>query len=318
MADPRIVILASKPETYAASVRARFPGALVSFCRSYDALPAALAEHRPEVVLAAKIRAPFPRDVLFGCPSLRWVQTVSAGVDHLLPLDPRVQVTSASGVHDEALADYVIASMLLFNLHFPRFFLQQQERIWKEHELLPSKGQTLVVLGLGGIGSLAARKARSLGMRVSGVKARPALRPEGVDEVHGVEALPEVLASADFLAVTLPLTPETKGLVSRDVLRSMKPGSVLVNISRGSIVDEDALVEALREGPLKGAVMDVFETEPLPRESPLWDLPNLVITPHTGDIRGWQDRVAELFCENLERFRTGAPLENVVDPVRGY
>jgi phosphoglycerate dehydrogenase-like enzyme len=316
--ERRILILASKPDVYVGPVRARFPEAIVAVCRSYDALPAALQEHRPEIVLAAKIRAPFPRQVLFDCPSLQWVQTVSAGVDHLLPLDPRVQVTSASGIHDEALADYVIASVLLFNLHFPRFFRQQRERVWKEVELVPSKGQTLAVLGLGGIGSLAARKAKSLGMRVVGVKARPAIRPEGVDEVCGIEKLVEVAGRADFLAVTLPLTPKTKGLVSRDVLSSMKPGSVLVNVSRGTIVDEEALVEALQHGPLKGAVMDVFATEPLPGESPLWDLPNLVITPHTGDISGWQDRVADLFCENLERFRTGAPLENLVDPLRGY
>ncbi len=118
--------------------------------------------------------------------------------------------------------------------------------------------------------------------------------------------------------MTLPLTSRTKGLVGADVLQSMKSGSVLINLSRGTIVDETALRKALEEGPLRGAVMDVFEREPLPSDSPLWDLPNLVITPHTGDIQGWRQKVAELFCDNLERHLAGEPLQNVVDAERGY
>jgi phosphoglycerate dehydrogenase-like enzyme len=229
-----------------------------------------------------------------------------------------VKVTSASGVHDEALSDYVIGAVLLWNLDFPRFFREQQERSWRPGELVPAAGQTLAILGLGSVGALAASKAKKLGMKVIGLKARPEIRPEGVDEVHGVEKLREVAARSEFLALTLPLTPSTRGLVSEDVLQSMKPGAVLINISRGGIVDEAALVSALREGPLRGAVMDVFASEPLPKESELWALPNLVITPHTGDIQGWQKKVTELFCENLARWYEGAPLRNLVDPERGY
>ena len=169
------------------------------------------------------------------------------------------------------------------------------------------------MLGLGSIGRLTAKKAKALGMNVVGVRARPS----GPDEV-GPERLREVLADADFLAVTLPKTPQTLGLVSADVLRAMPERAVLINISRGGIVDEAALVDALSEGRLAGAVLDVFETEPLPRESPLWSLPNVVITPHTGDIRGSRSRVAELFCRNFERFRAGQSLENSVDIDRGY
>jgi phosphoglycerate dehydrogenase-like enzyme len=139
-----------------------------------------------------------------------------------------------------------------------------------------------------------------------------------VAEVHGPERLREVASGSDFLAVTLPLTPNTKGLVSDSVLQSMKPGSVLINLSRGTIVDESALSKALENGPLRGAVVDVFAQEPLPPESDLWDLPNLVITPHTGDIEGWREKVTELFCENLRRRLAGEPLRNVVDPERGY
>jgi phosphoglycerate dehydrogenase-like enzyme len=315
-----ILILAREPEVFALPIRELTPGVRLAGASSYGDLGAALREWRPTIVLASAVETglAFPREELFSCPSLRWIQTVSAGVDYLLPLDPRVTVTSASGIHDEVLADYVVCAVLMWNLRFPRFFRQQRERVWEPDELLPAKGQTLAILGLGGVGTLAAGKARKLGMRVSGVKARPEIRPEGVDEVHGVERLRDVAASADFLAVCLPLTERTRGLVGASVLQSMKPGSVLINLSRGGIVDEGALLTALKEGPLGGAVCDVFEREPLPRESELWDLPNLVVTPHTGDVRGWERKVAELFCENLERFRAGQALRNRVDPERGY
>jgi phosphoglycerate dehydrogenase-like enzyme len=315
-----ILVLDQEPSVFAGPIRERAHGASVAECASYDDLERALAERRPSIVLASKLGRPFPRDALFACPSLRWIQTASAGVDHLLPIDPRVIVTSASGVHDEVIADYVICAALMWNLRFPGFIRKQRERRWEPQELARVRGQTLAVLGLGRIGALAAEKAGKLGMRVVGVKARPEIAPAGVrvDEVRGVEHLREVASEADFLAVTLPLTPRTRGIVDGRALQSMKRGSVLIDVSRGGIVDERALVTALREGPLAGAVRDVFDEEPLPPESELWNLDNLVVTPHTGDIEGWQRRVVELFCENLERWRAGRALENVVDPGRGY
>ena len=318
MSAPRVLVLAGKPDVYLNAVRSRFPGIDLESCRDYRDLEAALRDYRPSIVLAAKIGAPFPRDTLFSCPSLEWVQTASAGVDHLLPLDPRITLTSASGIHDEVLTDYILCSVLMWNLHFPRFYRQQRDHVWESAELVPTAGKTLSILGLGSIGRLAAVKAKRLGMHVIGLRARPGAPPEGVDEVHGAERLAEIANRSDFLAVTLPLTSKTKGLVGDEVLQSMKPGSVLINLSRGTIVDETALRKALEEGPLRGAVMDVFEKEPLPKESPLWDLPNLVITPHTGDIQGWREKVADLFCDNLRRRFAGEPLRNVVDPERGY
>ncbi len=318
MNGTRALVLAGKPDVYLDAIRRRFPDVVLESCRDYRDLEAALRDFRPAIVLAAKIGAPFPRETLLSCPSLEWVQTASAGVDHLLPLNPRVTVTSASGIHDEVLTDYIVCAVLMWNLHFPRFFRQQREQVWEPTELVPAAGQTLSILGLGSIGRLAAVKAKKLGMRVVGFKARPSAPPEGVDEVHGVERLPEVASRSDFLAVTLPLTPKTRGLVGQEVLQSMKPGSVLINLSRGTIVDETALQKALERGPLRGAVMDVFEKEPLPPESPLWDLENLVITPHTGDIQGWREKVAELFCDNLRRRLADEPLRNVVGPERGY
>ena len=318
MSETRVLVLAGKPDVYLEPIRARFPDVVLESCRDSRDLEATLRDFHPSIVLAAKIGAPFPRETLFSALSLEWVQTASAGVDHLLPLDPRVTVTSASGIHDEVLTDYVICSVLMWNLHFPRFFQQQRERLWKSMELVSTTDQTLSILGLGSIGRRAAVKAKNLGMRVLGVRAHPGKPPEGVDEVHGVEHLSEIASRSDFLAVTLPLTPKTRGLVDDRVFQSMKPGSVLINLSRGTIVEERALVKALAAGPLRGAVMDVFASEPLPKESELWDLPNLVITPHTGDIQGWREKVADLFCENLARRRAGETLKNVVDPERGY
>jgi len=318
VSETRVLVLAGKPDVYLEPIRARFPDVVLESCRDSRDLEATLRDFHPSIVLAAKIGVPFPRETLFSAPSLEWVQTASAGVDQLLPLDPRVTVTSASGIHDEVLTDYVICSVLMWNLHFPRFFQQQRERLWKSMELVSTTDQTLSILGLGSIGRRAAVKAKNLGMRVLGVRAHPGKPPEGVDEVHGVEHLSEIASRSDFLAVTLPLTPKTRGLVDDRVFQSMKRGSVLINLSRGTIVEERALVKALAAGPLRGAVMDVFASEPLPKESELWDLPNLVITPHTGDIQGWREKVADLFCENLARRRAGETLKNVVDPERGY
>ena len=322
--DLRVLVLAEKPSVYLDLVHIRFPDMATFTCESYDDLPAALQEHRPTVVLAAKIgKQPFPRETLVTNPSVQWIQATSAGVDHLVPFGSDIHLTSARGVHDDVLADYVLCSILMFNLHFPTFFRQQQEREWNPRALEPTVGQCLVVLGLGSIGQLVAAKAKTLGMYVIGIRARrnaALLRTDldAPDVVEGVEQLKEVVSQANYLAVTLPLTPGTRGLLSAEILSSMKTGSVLVNISRGGIVDEAALVNVLHKGPLRGAVFDVFENEPLPKDSKLWDAENLIITPHTGDIRGAKKRVAELFVKNLDLWQREEPLLNPVDPVRGY
>ena len=322
--ETRVLILSGDPDVYLEPLQDQFPALSVRSCRSYDRLPDVLHEYQPTVVLASKMgREPFPRETLLEDSSVQWIQATSAGVDHLLPLSRRVQLTSARGVHDEVLADYILCSVLMFNLHFPTFARQQVERVWRPQALEPAAGQCLVVLGLGSIGHLVAAKAKRLGMRAVGVRARPDAampRPglDAPDAVLGVDRLKDAVGEADHLAVTLPLTPRTRGLVSSEILRAMKQGSVLINVSRGGIVDEQALVAALREGPLSGAAIDVFEKEPLPPDSELWDLSNVVITPHTGDIRGAQQKVAELFCRNLKRWRSGEPLLNLVDPERAY
>ena len=318
MKDLSVLVLASEPEIYSAPIKDRFPNAKVVACGDYESLAPTIASHSTNVALVSRLGTPFPREVLLHAPSLKWVQCSSAGVDYLLPLNERVQVTSASGIHDGVLSDYILSAVLMFNLHFPLFIRQQLERVWQPRELVPMEGQTLVVLGLGSIGRLTARKAKKLGMRIIGVKARPTGTEDGIDEVVGPQELADVVTRADALAICVPKTAETRGLVGRKVLMNLKRGAILVNVSRGGIVDEAALLEALNRGELGGAVLDGFNEEPLPRTSPLWNTPGIVITPHTGDVLGWRGMVADLFCDNLARFLSDEPLHNLVDPNRGY
>jgi phosphoglycerate dehydrogenase-like enzyme len=242
-------------------------------------------------------------------------------VDYLLSLNERVLVMSALGIHDGVLSDYILSAVLMFNLHFPLFIRQQLERVWQPRELVPMEGQTLVVLGLGSLGSLGsitARKEKKLGMRIIGVKARPTGTKDGIDEVVGPQEWAGVVTRADALAICVPKTAETRGLVDRKVLMNLKRGAILVNVSRDGIVDEAALLEVLNRAALGGAVLDGFNEEPLPRTSPLWNTPGIVITPHTGDVLGWYGMVADLFCDNLARFLSEEPLHNLVAPNRGY
>lgn len=314
--EPSVLVLSAAPKPYLEALHRRFPSLAVSVCGSYEALPAALDSTRPRAVLASKLGSGgFPRELLLGATSIEWIQCDSAGVDHLLPIPGATLVSSASGVHDEALSDYVIGHVLAANLHFRRFLEQQRERVWQPHPLVPAAGQKLVVLGYGSIGRRTAAKARGLGMDVVGVRRHPD-PPER--SVVGLDGLASAVAEADFLVVTLPRTPKTLGLVSAEVLSSMKRGAVLINISRGGIVDESALARELADGPLASAVMDVFATEPLPVDSALWSLDNLVVTPHTGDVLGWQEKIAALFCDNLARFLGGEKPENLVSSEHGY
>jgi phosphoglycerate dehydrogenase-like enzyme len=155
-------------------------------------------------------------------------------------------------------------------------------------------------------------------MQVVGIRARPAPTAH-VDRVEPMEQLHSVLGIADFVVVCLPLTPTTRGLIDAAAFRALKPGAVLVDVSRGSIVRQAALVDALKSGRLKGAVLDVFETEPLPKDNPLWDMENVIVTPHCSSVYdGWEQRSVEMFCDNLDRWKRGEPLRNVVDPTRGY
>ena len=260
-------------------------------------------------------------------PNLRWVQSGGAGVERFLTPEfvaSPILLTNAAGIYAIPIADHVIAFMLAFSRGFPHYLRNQAERKW-EWDAGPSgggdelNGKTLGIVGLGGIGLEAAKRAKSFGMRVIATRRRPDRSTPFADEVRAPNALPWLLAESDYLALCAALTLRTRHLIGERELRLMKPTAYLINIGRGGLIDEHALVLALQSGRLAGAGLDVFAKEPLPADSPLWSLPNVIITPHSsGSSPRSHDRLMELFCENLRRYLAGEELLNVVDKAEGY
>lgn len=260
--------------------------------------------------------------VLAAAPAVRWLHTPSAGVDHLLippVLDRDITLTNSAGVHAIPIAEFVLAYLLSHVKRLPAYAAAQAEARWnRAAEPGELYERTMLILGAGGIGQAIAERAAGFGMRVWGTRRRPRPTP-GLERVVGMAEWRSLLPEVDFLVVAAPLTDETRGMVDAAALAALKPGAYLVNIARGPIVDEAALVAALEQGRLAGAALDTFDTEPLPPESPLWRLPNLTITPHaTAHSPRMRERQIGLFLENLRRFRAGEPLLNVVDKSAGY
>lgn len=278
-------------------------------------------------------------------PRLQWVHIHWAGVDHVLghPLlvDEKIALTNASGIHATNIAEYVFMMLLAFGHRLPTLLAYQQERRWPEEErfttLVPLelRGSTLGIVGYGSIGREIAHVAQVFGMEVLAVK-RNVRQPEadessyvlpGTGDPEGSyfhrlyppEALVSMVRECDFVVITVPLTDATRGMFSAEVLAAMKPTAYLVNVSRGEVVDEKALIAALQEGQIAGAALDVFTTEPLPAESPLWTLPNVIVSPHVaGDMADYNEKAARLFIENLQRYLAQKTLLNRVDRSKGY
>ena len=258
-------------------------------------------------------------------PKLKWVQSGGAGVEGYITPDfiaSAVVLTNAQGTYAIPIADHVMAFILHFSRQFNHLLRRQVKREWAdwgEHEMDDLKDKTLGIVGLGGIGSEVARRAKAFDMRVMATRRRPERPSKDVDEVRGAEALPWLLGESDYVALCPALIPETRHLIGAEQLRLMKPTAYLMNVGRGGLVDEGALVEALQAGEIAGAGLDVFEEEPLPADSPLWEMPNVMITPHrAGDSRRSHERFMALFCENLRRYVAGEALLNVVDKTAGY
>jgi phosphoglycerate dehydrogenase-like enzyme len=262
------------------------------------------------------------RQLLDATPNLRWYHTVSAGVENM-PLaelaERGIVLTNNSGSYDVQIAEHLMMFVFAASRQLHRYRDQQRSRVWKDlsHEEL--RDATIVVYGMGSIGGEVARLASAVGMRVIGVRRKATSREPGIARVVAAEQLAEVAGEADYLAITAPLTAATRGAISREVISRMKPTAWIVNIARGAIVDEDAMVEALRDKRIAGAGLDVFATEPLPPDHPLWTMENVMITPHSsGDSPRANERTLVLFAENLRRYKVGEPLLNRVDYKAGY
>jgi phosphoglycerate dehydrogenase-like enzyme len=254
-------------------------------------------------------------------PRLKWIQNTGAGIDGLLPLDwlpADIALTNNRGAHGPKAEDSCAMAISLLNARLPQMIAAQRNHAWQQVYTTPVAGKTAVVIGFGDLGQAAGRAAKKLGARViavtrSGKAARPA------DAVYPVSRIDRVLPKADFVIVTAPLTSETRNLLDRRRLDLLKPEAALVNIARSPVVDYDALRNKLAQGTLAGAVLDVFQPEPLPADSPLWDTPNLVITPHVScDDPRYIDRLLDFWFENFGRFLAGKRLKNLVDRQQGY
>lgn len=282
-----------------------------------------------EVLLRGPMPAASFDRLLSRCPRLRWVHSATAGVERVLTSEAAARgltITNARGVFSEPIAEYTLMMILSVLRRLPELMELQRERTWQPLPAREMHQVTIGIVGLGSIGRTVARLALAFGARVIATRKEPdAARdltdpiPDGMDRILAHDQLPELLAESDFVVLALPLTRETDRLMNGPRLARMKPGSWLINIARGQLVDQRALLRALRSGPLAGAVLDTIWEEPLPPSSPLWDAPGLIITPHTSWSSGRVlDRSIELFCENLQRYREGRPLRNLVDPEAGY
>lgn len=316
---PRLLIAHDDPHRYLDTVKNAFPELELFVCSEPGLEPEA-RRFAPQAVFSWKGKA-VPAETqrsIIACPQVEWVHVAGAGFEHLMPLPDHVTVTNSSGVCSDFMAETVIGAILMWNFGFPEYMKMQGRKQWQQDCWVPLSQKTVLIIGLGSIGCAVARQAKAFGMRVLGVRHSGA-PVDDVDEVFLPEQLREALSQADYVCLHIPLTAGTHHIFGRAEFERMKPAAVLVNTARGGVVDEQALADALNSERIRGAYFDVFETEPLPVDSPMWRLPNLIISPHVADsVADWQNRFAQFFLTNLGRWMNGESLLNTVDPRKGY
>jgi phosphoglycerate dehydrogenase-like enzyme len=296
------------------------PGVHYRFIEPWSQPPADAVD--VDALLIWNVRSGYLREHWSRFTRLRWVHAGSAGVE--LVLFPElaasdVVLTNSRYIFDEALAEYTIGLMLTLSKDLYATFKYQTEHRWVQRESETLSGKAVVMIGVGPIARRTAQLAKALGMSVRGVGRTARGGDPDFGDIVAPEAMPELFAKADYVVMVLPGTPQTDGMVGATELGVLKPTARLINVGRGSTLDQDALCSMLRTGRLAGAALDVMSPEPLAADSPLWDVPNLIISPHmSGDHTGWQRDIADLFVRNLERFQRSEPLLNVVDKRLGY
>jgi phosphoglycerate dehydrogenase-like enzyme len=309
-------VLDGQREWVVAYLQDAFPGLRVTAAGSAEELPEGL---RVDAVIAPTL--PWLPAALKRLGRVGWIHFLSAGVERIwdMPFDRAgVLLTKSSGVAAAPMSEYALGAMLHFAKSFDRFVAQAREGRWERAWLDELTGRLLMILGMGHIGAMLAQRARVFGMRVVGVQRSP--RPvEGAERCIGFDEVVDWLGETDYLVVCLPLTPETRNRVDAAFLAALKPGAVLVDISRGGVVVEQAVVDALASGRLRGAALDVFEREPLPADSALWGDPRVLLTPHVaGTTPYYMERALEVFVENARRLMRGEPPATPVDLGKGY
>ncbi len=262
--------------------------------------------------------------LIHDAPKLRWIHSRSAGLDGLLfpaLVSSPVPLTNGRGVFSQSLGEFVLGATLFFAKDFRRMIRNQEAGRWEQFDVDEISSQTMGIVGYGDIGHACAWRAKAMGMTVLALRRRPE-RSEGdgnVDRMYGFDGLHEMIGQCDYVVAALPLTPDTKGLLGAAEFASMKPSGIVMNVGRGPVVDEPALIEALQARHVRGAALDVFSEEPLPPGHPFFGMSNVLLSPHCSDnTRDWLDQAMLFFYRNLERFSRGEPLENVVDKKSGY
>jgi D-2-hydroxyacid dehydrogenase (NADP+) len=324
MSGMKILISFDLPSVYVEKIRGVSP--TLEVMRSTDKEDALRLIKDADILFAGF----FSKDLFAAASKLKWIQAWGAGVDRLLlpeVVNSRVTVTNAGGIHPTPISEHVIGLMLCLSRKLHLFIRNQAMRKWRRYEsndpteqVEELTGKTVGIVGLGRIGAEIAKKTKCLGMRTIATKrdlSTPALT--SVDRLFPPKDLNVLLAVSDFVVLSLPLTRETQGMIGEVQLRSIKRTGYLINVSRGKIVQEDKLVEALKQGWIAGAGLDTFENEPLPESSELWGFKNVIITPHVAGLTPYyEERLTNIFCENLNRFIHKKPLINLVDKTLGY
>lgn len=261
------------------------------------------------------------KDYIPSLTTLRWIHTLLAGVDELPHqlLPPSIPLTNSRGVYKNSLAEFACFAMLYFAKDIPRILQQQRNKQWNKFNCEELTFKTVAILSFGAMGQATAVRARAHGMRVIATRRNPDIKDPLVEEMYGPQDTALVMSKADYIVCCSPLTPETRLMVGEKEIAAMKPTAVFINIGRGWVVDEPALIKALQEKRIRGAALDVFQQEPLPESSPLWSLENVLLSPHcTDNTMTWKQDSAKLFLDNVQRYISGDGLVNIVDKQAGY
>lgn len=311
----KILITHRASDKHLAAIQQVVPNAQVVVARN----KAEVAAHMPtaHVIWGSNFLA----ELLPQCPNLAFIQVSSAGVDRLLQpelLAHPVQLINARGIHGTTIAEHVFLLMLALARQLPSMLQAQNKREWIKVTPLVLANKTLGIIGYGSIGQAIGQRAKAFGMHVLATRHKP-VSDKWADEVWGNDKLHELLPLCDYIVLATPLTPETKHLIGEPELALCKPSAILINIARGPVVDEQALIHALEHGTISAAGLDVFDKEPLALDNPLWNMPQVIVTPHmAGHMPDYDDNVIAIFLENLRRYQAKQPLINVVDKKAGY
>ena len=317
-----VLVLADPAAPALGKLDAIGPGVTVRIGKTAAALGDAVAEAR--VLFNWTGSKPEVRRVMELAPKLEWIHAMYAGLDRsLFPelVASPIPLTNGSGVFSQSLGEFVMLGVLYFAKNVPRRMQAKAEHRWDVFDNVAISRQTIGIVAHGDIGRAVAWRAKALGMRVLATRKNPSPRAgdEHVDRVYAAGDLHAMLPECDYVAVTAPLTPETTGLIGTREFELMKPSAVILNVGRGPVIVESAMIEALRNGRIRGAALDVFDVEPLPADSSFWSLDNVLLSAHCADhVEGWVESAVVFFIEQFTRWRNGEPLRNVVDKRAGY